>query len=97
LHEIRLPRDPEPWDVGTARYLRHLGFGALATTSSGFAFTRGVPDTDGALRLSAALAHIREIVASTELASQCGLRIGLRANASASQRRPSFNQAKTCC
>jgi 2-methylisocitrate lyase-like PEP mutase family enzyme len=67
LHEYGCFVIPNPWDVGTARYLRHLGFGALATTSSGFAFTRGLPDTDGALPLSAALAHIREIVDATEL------------------------------
>ncbi|MBI4479166.1 MAG: isocitrate lyase/phosphoenolpyruvate mutase family protein [Acidobacteria bacterium] len=34
---------PDPWDTGTARYLRHLGFQALATTSAGFAFSRGLP------------------------------------------------------
>ena len=58
---------PNPWDVGTARYLRHLGFPALATTSSGYAFSRGLPDTDWAVPLEAALAHIAEIVAATEL------------------------------
>ncbi|HEY2735549.1 MAG TPA: isocitrate lyase/phosphoenolpyruvate mutase family protein [Polyangiales bacterium] len=67
LHEHGCFVIPNPWDVGTARYLRHLGFGALATTSSGFAFSRGVPDTDGALPLTAALEHIREIVDATEL------------------------------
>ena len=36
---------PNPWDIGTARYLCHLGFQALATTSSGFASSRGMPDT----------------------------------------------------
>src|SRR5215510_15016851 len=35
---------PNPWDVGSARYLQGLGFKALATTSSGFAFTQGLPD-----------------------------------------------------
>src|SRR5678815_814419 len=35
---------PNPWDVGTARYLHHLGFKALATTSAGYAFTRAKPD-----------------------------------------------------
>ena len=38
LHETGLFVIPNPWDVGTARYLRSLGFKALATTSSGFAF-----------------------------------------------------------
>lgn len=58
---------PNPWDVGTARYLRHLGFDALATTSSGFAFSRGLPDADWAVPLDAALRHIAEIVAATDL------------------------------
>src|SRR5918992_1875326 len=35
---------PNPWDAGTAIYLRHLGFKALATTSAGFAFSRGLSD-----------------------------------------------------
>jgi 2-methylisocitrate lyase-like PEP mutase family enzyme len=58
---------PNPWDVGTARYLRHLGFPALATTSSGFAFGRGLPDTDWAVPRDAVLAHIAEIAAATDL------------------------------
>ena len=56
---------PNPWDVGTAVYLHHLGFEALATTSAGFAFSRGMPD-EGVPR-DAMLAHIREIVVSTPL------------------------------
>ena len=35
---------PNPWDIGTTRLLAHLGFEALATTSSGFAMTLGRPD-----------------------------------------------------
>ena len=35
---------PNPWDVGSARFLASLGFEALATTSAGFAFSRGLPD-----------------------------------------------------
>jgi 2-methylisocitrate lyase-like PEP mutase family enzyme len=35
---------PNPWDVGTARLLAHLGFQALATTSAGYAFSMGRPD-----------------------------------------------------
>ncbi len=58
---------PNPWDVGTARYLRHLGFQALATTSAGFAFSRGLPDADWALTRDEMLAHISEIVAAAEL------------------------------
>ena len=35
---------PNPWDLGSARYLQSLGFKALATTSSGFAWSQGRPD-----------------------------------------------------
>ena len=58
---------PNPWDAGTARYLQHLGFEALATTSAGFAFTRGLPDEVAAIPRDAMLAHIREVAAATPL------------------------------
>jgi len=58
---------PNPWDVGSARYLQHLGFKALATTSAGFAFSRGLPDEVSALPRDLMLAHIREIAAATSL------------------------------
>ncbi|HJW70030.1 MAG TPA: isocitrate lyase/phosphoenolpyruvate mutase family protein [Candidatus Binatia bacterium] len=56
---------PNPWDVGTARYLQHLGFQAIATTSSGAAFSMGLPD--GAVPLDVMLAHIRSIVEASDL------------------------------
>ena len=43
---------PNPWDVGSARYLEHLGFQALATTSAGFAFSQGLPDSMDAVVVS---------------------------------------------
>jgi len=58
---------PNPWDTGSAVYLHHLGFKALATTSSGFAFSRGLPDNIHANPRDAVLAHFREIVAATPL------------------------------
>jgi 2-methylisocitrate lyase-like PEP mutase family enzyme len=58
---------PNPWDPGTARYLAHLGFRALATTSSGFAFSRALPDMDWAVPLDAVLAHVADLVAATNL------------------------------
>ncbi len=67
LHETGCFVLPNPWDIGTARYLRHLGFKALATTSSGFAFSRGLPDGDGSVSRDAALGHIAEIVGATDL------------------------------
>ena len=67
LHEGGCFLIPNPWDIGTARYLRHLGFQALATTSSGYAFSRGLPDGEWAVSRDAALGHIAEIVAATDL------------------------------
>jgi len=67
LHERGCFVIPNPWDIGTARYLRRLGFLALATTSSGFAFTRGLPDNEFAVGRDAMLAHVAEIVAATDL------------------------------
>lgn len=56
---------PNPWDIGSAKYLQHLGFKALATTSAGFAFSRGL--ADGVVGLDLMLAHVREIVEATDL------------------------------
>jgi len=56
---------PNPWDVGTARYLQHLGFKALASTSAGFAFAQGLPDNK--VSRDMVLAHLREIVAATDV------------------------------
>jgi len=67
LHESGCFVLPNPWDVGSAVYLQHLGFEALATTSAGVAFTRGAPDTVGAVPRDAMLAHIRDIAAATSL------------------------------
>lgn len=58
---------PNPWDAGSAAYLRHLGFKALATTSSGFAFSRGMPDDIRYVRRDTVLEHFREIVNATPL------------------------------
>jgi 2-methylisocitrate lyase-like PEP mutase family enzyme len=65
LHESGCFVIPNPWDVGTAIYLERLGFKALATTSAGFAFSRGKPD--GGVPRDEMLAHIREIVDATSL------------------------------
>ena len=58
---------PNPWDAGSAVYLHHLGFKALATTSSGFAFSHGLPDDIRAVPRDLVLQHCREIVAATPL------------------------------
>jgi 2-methylisocitrate lyase-like PEP mutase family enzyme len=65
---------PNPWDIGTARLLAHLGFEALATTSAGFAFSIGQRDnTVGRERM---MAHVREIVAATDLPVSADLENG---------------------
>jgi 2-methylisocitrate lyase-like PEP mutase family enzyme len=56
---------PNPWNVGTARTLEGLGFKALATTSSGYAHSQGLPD--GAHTCAEVLAHFRDIVSATDL------------------------------
>jgi len=65
MHESGCFVLPNPWDIGTAIYLEQLGFKALATTSAGFAFSRG--KSDGAVPRDEMLAHIREIVEATTL------------------------------
>jgi 2-methylisocitrate lyase-like PEP mutase family enzyme len=61
LHEKGCFVIPNPWDAGSARYLQHLGFPALATTSSGAAFSLGRPDEDRSVPRDVMLAHIAEI------------------------------------
>ncbi len=56
---------PNPWDVGSARYLAQRGFTALASTSSGAAWARGC--ADGQMPLEAVLQYLRELVAATDL------------------------------
>jgi 2-methylisocitrate lyase-like PEP mutase family enzyme len=67
LHENGCFVIPNPWDAGTAKYLRHLGFKALATTSAGFAFSRGLPDAPGAVSRDMMLDHIAELVAAVDI------------------------------
>jgi len=67
LHERGCFVIPNPWDPGSARYLRHLGFHALATTSAGFAFSRGLPDTDRAVSRDSMLGHIADVVAAVDV------------------------------
>jgi 2-methylisocitrate lyase-like PEP mutase family enzyme len=65
LHESGCFLIPNPWDAGSARALASLGFQALATTSSGFAWSRA--HADNTMDIDAVLAHCREIVEATEL------------------------------
>ena len=65
---------PNPWDVGTARLLAHLGFEALATTSAGFAFSIG--QRDGTVGREAMLRHVTAIAAATDLPVSADLENG---------------------
>jgi 2-methylisocitrate lyase-like PEP mutase family enzyme len=65
LHETGCFVIPNPWNVGSARYLQGLGFRALATTSSGHAHSQGY--ADGAQTRDDVLAHFRELVEATDV------------------------------
>jgi 2-methylisocitrate lyase-like PEP mutase family enzyme len=65
LHEAGCFVIPNPWDVGGVRFLQSLGFKALATTSSGHAWSQG--QADGAMPLASVLKHLREIAAASDL------------------------------
>jgi 2-methylisocitrate lyase-like PEP mutase family enzyme len=56
---------PNPWDAGSARYLEHVGYQALATTSSGMAWSHA--RSDGAMAADEVLDHVASIVAATSL------------------------------
>lgn len=58
---------PNPWDAGSARLLASLGFEALATTSAGYAFSKGKRDSFACLQRDEVLANASEIVAATDL------------------------------
>jgi 2-methylisocitrate lyase-like PEP mutase family enzyme len=65
LHKAGCFVIPNPWNVGTARYLQGLGYKALATTSSGFAHSRGY--ADGALSRDQVLAHFQELAGAADV------------------------------
>jgi 2-methylisocitrate lyase-like PEP mutase family enzyme len=65
---------PNPWDIGTARMLAHLGFEALATTSGGYAFSMG--QRDYTVGREAVIAHISALVSATDLPLSADLENG---------------------
>ena len=65
LHESGCFVLPNPWDVGSARWLQGLGFQALATTSSGFAWSQG--HADAGVARDAVLTHLHTMVEATDL------------------------------
>jgi 2-methylisocitrate lyase-like PEP mutase family enzyme len=79
LHESGCFVIPNPWDIGSARYLQSLGFKALASTSSGFAWSIG--RSDACVSRDRVLAHLREIVAATDLPVNADFENGYAADA----------------
>lgn len=79
LHEQGCFVIPNPWDTGSARYLEGMGFKALATTSSGFAWSQGY--ADGALSREYILAHLGELVEATDLPVNADFENGFAADA----------------
>src|SRR5437762_14336991 len=65
---------PNPWDIGTARLLTRLGFEALATTSAGYAFSVGQPDST--VGGDETMAHVAAIVSATDLPGSADLENG---------------------
>jgi len=79
LHEAGCFAIPNPWDIGSACFLQGLGFKALASTSSGFAWSIGRPDN--AITREMALTHLREVVAATDLPVNADFENGFGADA----------------
>lgn len=65
LHESGCFVLPNPWDVGSARYLAHCGFKALASTSAGYAWSTGRPDNK--VTADDVIAHLKDLSAATDL------------------------------
>jgi len=79
LHAAGCFAIPNPWDAGSARFLESLGFRALASTSSGAAWSRG--RADGAMARDEVLAHLRELVAATSLPINADFESGFASDA----------------
>ena len=81
LHEAGCFALPNPWDIGSARMLQGLGFAALASTSSGFAWSMGHPDNG--ISRDMALAHLAELVAATDVPINADFENGFGSDAGA--------------
>jgi 2-methylisocitrate lyase-like PEP mutase family enzyme len=81
LHEQGCFVIPNPWDAGSARWLQGLGFPALASTSSGFAWSQARPDNQ--VSRDAVLAHLRELVAATDVPINADFEHGFGADVAA--------------
>jgi 2-methylisocitrate lyase-like PEP mutase family enzyme len=80
LHESGCFVIPNPWDVGTALYLQRLGFKALATSSSGFAWSQGRSDSN--ISRNQALDHYESLVAATDVPINADFESGYAKNSS---------------
>src|SRR6202161_4623821 len=80
LHQIGCFVLANPWDVGSARYLQTLGFKALASTSSGLAWSLGLPDN--AVPRERVLEHLRQLVEATDLPLNADFENGFAADVS---------------
>src|SRR4029077_5422401 len=80
LHEAGCFVIPNPWDVGSARYLQQLGFLALATTSAGYAFSQGLPDSEGTLTCERNLAYIADIAGAVDVPANADFASGYGAS-----------------
>ena len=69
---------PNPWDIGSARVLQHLGFSALASTSTGFAWTMGKPDYE--MTLERVVDHLRSICEAVDLPVNADFESGFAAD-----------------
>ena len=78
LHEAGCFVIPNPWDIGSARMLQGMGFQALASTSSGFAWSQGRPDNG--ISREMALAHLAELVAATDVPINADFESGFAAD-----------------
>jgi len=79
LHQSGCFVIPNPWDVGSAKYLAHLGFKALATTSSGAAWRHG--KADGQMTVEEVLVYLREIAEATSLPVNADFEAGFASDA----------------
>jgi 2-methylisocitrate lyase-like PEP mutase family enzyme len=79
LHESDCFVLPNPWDVGSARLFEHLGFQAIASTSAGFAWSRGRPDYD--LPRDQILAHLRKLSGAVDIPLNADFEAGFGADA----------------
>ncbi len=79
LHQSGCFAIPNPWDLGSARLLQVMGFKALASTSSGLAWSHAQPDNAASLQTT--LAHLRELVAGSDLPINADFENGFAADA----------------